>query len=81
MTPPTGQRIDRVDRSILGGTSLGSCSTGNVYFNTVIDGVSGASVRALARRRVVPARSPAIARASTAVTLPTGPRRPTTKTC
>ena len=33
----TGERIDRVDRSILAGTSLGGCSTGNLYFNTVLD--------------------------------------------
>jgi iron complex outermembrane receptor protein len=32
----TGQRIDRIDRSTLGNTPLGNCSTGNVYHNTVI---------------------------------------------
>ena len=37
----TGQRIDRIDRSIIGNTSLGNCSTGNVYFNTVVDAISG----------------------------------------
>jgi iron complex outermembrane recepter protein len=38
----TGQRIDRIDRSIIGNTSLGNCSTGNVYHNTVIDALGGA---------------------------------------
>ncbi len=37
----TGQRIDRIDHSILRNTSLGNCSTGNIYFNTVVDAVSG----------------------------------------
>ena len=37
----TGRRIDRQDRSILGGTSLGGCTSGNIYFNTVIDAVGG----------------------------------------
>jgi iron complex outermembrane receptor protein len=37
----TGQRIDRIDRSILANTSLGNCSTGNIYFNTVVDAFSG----------------------------------------
>jgi len=34
----TGQRIDRVDRSILQGTSLADCN--NIYFNTVIVGAT-----------------------------------------
>ncbi|HEX5165396.1 MAG TPA: TonB-dependent receptor [Thermomicrobiales bacterium] len=38
----TGQRIDRLDRSVIGGTSLGGCTTGNLYHNTVIDAVGGA---------------------------------------
>jgi iron complex outermembrane receptor protein len=33
---PDGQRIDRADRSIIGNTSLGGCSTGNLYANTII---------------------------------------------
>lgn len=37
----TGQRIDRIDHSILRNTSLGNCSAGNVYHNTVVDAVSG----------------------------------------
>ncbi|NBC21511.1 MAG: TonB-dependent receptor [Alphaproteobacteria bacterium] len=37
----SGERIDREDRSILAGTSLGGCSSGNVYHNTVIDLFSG----------------------------------------
>ncbi|HVY89847.1 MAG TPA: TonB-dependent receptor [Hyphomonadaceae bacterium] len=37
----TGKRIDRVDHSILQNTSLGNCSTGNIYFNTVVDAFSG----------------------------------------
>lgn len=32
-----GNRIDREDRSILAGTELGGCSSGNLYANTVID--------------------------------------------
>ncbi len=36
----TGQRIDREDRSILAGTSLGGCTDGNVYHNTVIVGTT-----------------------------------------
>lgn len=32
-----GQRIDRADHSIIGGTELGGCSTGNLYANTIID--------------------------------------------
>ena len=36
----TGQRIDRLDRSILAGTSLGGCTSGNIYFNTVIVGAT-----------------------------------------
>ncbi len=36
----SGQRIDRQDRSILGGTSLGGCTSGNIYFNTVIVGTT-----------------------------------------
>lgn len=35
----TGRRIDRQDRSILRGTSLGDC-TDNIYFNTVVDAIS-----------------------------------------
>ncbi len=38
----TGARIDRRDHSILAGTALGDCSTGNIYHNTVVDAVSGA---------------------------------------
>ena len=41
MDPATGNFIDREDRSILAGTSLGGCSATNIYFNTVIDAVSG----------------------------------------
>jgi iron complex outermembrane receptor protein len=37
----TGQRIDRHDRSTLGGTPLGGCTTGNVYHNTVIHANTG----------------------------------------
>lgn len=36
-----GNRLDREDRSIIGGTSLGGCSTGNLYANTVMDLVTG----------------------------------------
>ncbi|MCE7031628.1 TonB-dependent receptor [Lysobacter sp. GX 14042] len=36
-----GNRLDREDRSIIGGTSLGGCSTGNLYANTVMDAVTG----------------------------------------
>jgi iron complex outermembrane receptor protein len=36
----TGQRIDRQDRSILAGTNLGGCTSGNIYFNTVIVGAT-----------------------------------------
>ncbi|QNH21902.1 TonB-dependent receptor [Xanthomonas sp. GW] len=32
-----GKRIDREDRSILAGTKLGGCSTGNLYANTIIN--------------------------------------------
>ncbi|WP_434029115.1 TonB-dependent receptor domain-containing protein [[Pseudomonas] boreopolis] len=32
-----GQRIDREDRSIIGDTKLGGCSSGNLYANTIID--------------------------------------------
>jgi iron complex outermembrane receptor protein len=39
--PTTGQRLDRIDRSILANSPLGNCSTGNVYHNTVIDAISG----------------------------------------
>lgn len=38
---PGGNRIDREDRSIIGGTGLGGCSAGNLYANTVIDAVFG----------------------------------------
>ncbi|HEY7800296.1 MAG TPA: TonB-dependent receptor plug domain-containing protein, partial [Hyphomonadaceae bacterium] len=41
----TGQRIDRQDRSILANTSLGGCTTGNVYHNTVIDALAPVSTR------------------------------------
>ncbi|MGY1425021.1 TonB-dependent receptor plug domain-containing protein [Lysobacter sp. A289] len=34
---PGGKRLDREDRSIIGGTALGGCSAGNLYANTVID--------------------------------------------
>jgi iron complex outermembrane receptor protein len=37
----TGQRIDRLDRSVIGNTPLGGCSTGNVYHNTVVDAITG----------------------------------------
>ena len=37
----SGNLIDREDRSILAGTELGGCSTGNLYANTVIDAFSG----------------------------------------
>ncbi len=37
----TGQRIDRLDRSVIGNTPLGGCSAGNIYHNTVIDAISG----------------------------------------
>lgn len=36
----TGQRIDRIDQSILAGTALGGCD--NLYHNTVVDAISGA---------------------------------------
>ena len=36
-----GNLIDREDRSIIAGTDLGGCSTGNLYANTVIDAFSG----------------------------------------
>lgn len=45
--PVTGQRIDRIDRSILANTPLGGCTEGNIYHNTVVDAFSG--------RRYVPA--------------------------
>lgn len=32
-----GKRIDRADHSIIGNTSLGGCSAGNLYANTIID--------------------------------------------
>lgn len=32
-----GQRIDREDRSIIGDTALGGCSSGNLYANTIIN--------------------------------------------
>ncbi|KAB7764577.1 TonB-dependent receptor [Xanthomonas sp. LMG 12461] len=32
-----GKRIDRQDRSIIGGTNLGGCSSGNLYANTIIN--------------------------------------------
>ena len=35
----TGQRIDRIDRSILAGSALAGCD--NLYHNTVVDAVSG----------------------------------------
>ncbi len=38
--PDTGARIDREDRSILAGSHL-SCSSGNVYHNTIIDLFTG----------------------------------------
>jgi len=38
---PNGTRIDREDRSIIGGTDLGGCSATNLYANTVIDAVTG----------------------------------------
>lgn len=41
----TGRRIDRQDRSILGNTSLGGCSTGNIYFNTVQDFFANDDIR------------------------------------
>ncbi len=37
----TGQRIDRLDQSVLRNTNLANCP-GNIYFNTVIDAVGGA---------------------------------------
>lgn len=37
----TGERIDREDRSILAGTNLGGCSSGNLYFNTAFDLFTG----------------------------------------
>lgn len=36
-----GQRIDRADHSILAGTRLGGCSSGNLYANTVMDLLTG----------------------------------------
>src|SRR5690606_9588284 len=36
-----GNRLDREDRSIIGGTSLGGCSTANLYANTVMDLLTG----------------------------------------
>ena len=36
-----GNRIDREDRSIIGDTELGGCSSTNLYANTVIDAISG----------------------------------------
>jgi iron complex outermembrane recepter protein len=36
-----GNIIDRQDRSILAGTPLGGCSSGNLYANTVIDAITG----------------------------------------
>ncbi|MFC7293052.1 TonB-dependent receptor domain-containing protein [Hirschia litorea] len=38
--PDTGARIDREDRSIHAGTNL-SCSSGNLYHNTIIDAFTG----------------------------------------
>lgn len=38
---PNGNRIDREDRSIIGGSKLGGCSATNLYANTVIDAVTG----------------------------------------
>ncbi|VXB79344.1 TonB-dependent receptor [Luteimonas sp. 9C] len=38
---PGGNRIDREDRSIIAGTKLGGCSSGNLYANTVIDAITG----------------------------------------
>jgi iron complex outermembrane receptor protein len=32
-----GKRIDREDRSVIGGTNLGGCSSGNLYANTIIN--------------------------------------------
>jgi iron complex outermembrane recepter protein len=37
-----GNLIDREDRSIIAGTALGGCSSGNLYANTVIDALTGA---------------------------------------
>ncbi|MGR4876294.1 TonB-dependent receptor plug domain-containing protein [Pseudoxanthomonas sp. LARHCG66] len=37
-----GNRIDREDRSILAGTPLGGCTSGNLYANTVSDLLTGA---------------------------------------
>ncbi len=37
----SGNRIDREDRSILAGTDLGGCTSGNLYANTVIDAFTG----------------------------------------
>ena len=37
--PDTGALLDREDRSVLAGTSLGGCN--NVYFNTVVDPFTG----------------------------------------
>ena len=34
--PATGQRLDRIDRSVLANTSLGGCNSTNVYFNTIL---------------------------------------------
>lgn len=36
-----GNRIDRQDNSVIGGTALGNCSSGNLYANTVIDALTG----------------------------------------
>ena len=36
-----GNRIDRQDRSIIAGTELSGCTTGNLYANTVIDAITG----------------------------------------
>jgi len=36
-----GNRIDRVDNSIIGDTALGGCSATNLYANTVIDALTG----------------------------------------
>lgn len=38
---PGGNRIDREDRSVIAGTKLGGCSSGNLYANTVIDAITG----------------------------------------
>ena len=36
-----GNRIDREDRSVLAGTPLGGCTSGNLYANTVVDALRG----------------------------------------